>query len=225
MPLTPFTDSAIQQYAGQRRKMVEELVNRGIKDYRVMEAMSRVPRHLLVGESFQHKAYGDHPLPIGESQTISQPYVVALMTEALQLKGGERVLEIGTGSGYQTAILAELAAQVFTIERIRSIGQNAKARLEQLGYMNVVYKVFDGTYGWRDLGPYDAIILTASGPEVPPVLIEQLKDGGRLVAPVGEQDNQQLVAVVKNGARVARRTIGNCSFVRMIGKYGWPEEQ
>ena len=149
------TEQAIQAYAGQRRKMIEEQISgRGIKDLSVIEVLSRVPRHLFVNSSLQHRAYGDCPLPIGENQTISQPYIVALMTEVLQLKGGERVLEIGTGSGYQTAILAELASQVFTIERIRPLVQKTKELLEGLRYQNIVFKTFDGTYGWRDQSPF-----------------------------------------------------------------------
>lgn len=205
--------------------MIEEhLVRRGIKDLGVMEAMSRVPRHLFVQESFQHQAYGDHPLPIGENQTISQPYVVGLMTEALRLTGKERVLEIGTGSGYQTAVLAELAEQVFTIERIRSIGLAAQKRLEQLGYANIVYKVFDGTYGWRDQGPFDAILVAASAPDVPQALIEQLKDSGRLVAPIGDKTGQRMVVLTRNGTRTTQQNLGDCTFVPLIGKFGWPEE-
>ncbi|MCH8157086.1 MAG: protein-L-isoaspartate(D-aspartate) O-methyltransferase, partial [Nitrospinae bacterium] len=177
------TEQAIQACAGQRRKMIEEqLVSRGIKDLAVMEAMNRVPRHLFVNSSLQHRAYGDCPLPIGENQTISQPYIVALMTQALQLKGEERILEIGTGSGYQTAILAELSAQVFTIERIKPLAQKTKVLLERLDYMNIVFKSFDGTYGWRDQSPFDAILISASTPEIPSALIDQLVDRGRLIA-------------------------------------------
>ncbi|MFQ5451580.1 MAG: protein-L-isoaspartate(D-aspartate) O-methyltransferase [Nitrospinaceae bacterium] len=208
--------------AGQRRKMVEEqLVNRGIKDLRIMEAMDRVPRHLFVGESLQHRAYGDYPLPIGDSQTISQPYVVAMMTEALQLRDGDRVLEIGTGSGYQTAILAELAAQVFTIERIKSIAGKARRVLGELDYMNIVFKVFDGTYGWPDQAPFDAILVTACTPEIPRVLIKQLADKGRMVVPVGDLEKQKLVVLTCNGDRISQREIGQCKFVPLVGKYGW----
>ncbi len=220
------TEQAIQAYAGQRRKMIEEqLVNRGIKDLAVMEAMSRVPRHLFVNSSLQHRAYGDCPLPIGENQTISQPYIVALMTQTLQLKGEERVLEIGTGSGYQTAIMAELAAQVFTIERVKPIARKSKELLGRLGYANIVFKVFDGTYGWRDQSPFDAILVTASTPEVPSALLEQLSDRGRLIAPVGGKEDQALVVFNKSGDRLVRREIGRCKFVPLIGKFGWPEEE
>ena len=214
----------IQSYAGQRRKMVEEqLVERGINDLRLLEVVSRVPRHLFVQESLQHRAYGDTPLPIGENQTISQPYIVGAMTEALHLKGEERVLEIGTGSGYQTAIIAELCRQVFTIERLNNLSRKAQNVLESLNYMNIVFKMFDGTYGWPDQAPFDAILITASAPEIPGLLVKQLGDGGRIVAPIGEADKQKLVVLTKNGDRVSRRDLGDCKFVPLIGKYGWPQ--
>ena len=214
----------IQSYAGQRRKMVEEqLVERGINDLRLLEVVSRVPRHLFVQESLQHRAYGDTPLPIGENQTISQPYIVGAMTEALDLKGEERVLEIGTGSGYQTAIIAELCSQVFTIERLNNLSRKAQNVLESLNYMSIVFKMFDGTYGWPDQAPFDAILITASAPEIPGSLVKQLGDGGRLVAPIGEADKQKLVVLTKNGDRVSRRDLGDCKFVPLIGKYGWPQ--
>ena len=214
----------IKSYAGQRRKMVEEqLVERGINDLRLLEVVSRVPRHLFVQESLQHRAYGDTPLPIGENQTISQPYIVGAMTEALDLKGEERVLEIGTGSGYQTAIIAELCRQVFTIERLNNLSRKAQNILESLNYMNIVFKMFDGTYGWPDQAPFDAILITASAPEIPGSLVKQLGDGGRLVAPIGEADKQKLVVLTKNGDRVSRRDLGDCKFVPLIGKYGWPQ--
>ena len=215
--------NTFKQYAGHRQKMIEEIINRGIKDPRVIEAMSRVPRHLFVRDSFHHKAYGDHPLPIGESQTISQPYVVAAMSEALQLTGEERVLEIGTGSGYQTAVLSELAAQVFTIERVKSLGQQAKQLLDKLGYTHINYKIFDGTYGWQELGPYDAVVVTAAGPEVPQALIDQVKDGGRIVAPIGDDQGQELRLYTKRGKRLSMKHMGDCFFVPLIGKYGVPE--
>ncbi len=214
----------IKSYAGQRRKMVEEqLVERGINDLRLLEVVSRVPRHLFVQESLQHRAYGDTPLPIGENQTISQPYIVGAMTEALDLKGEERVLEIGTGSGYQTAIIAELCRQVFTIERLNNLSRKAQNVLESLNYMSIVFKMFDGTYGWPDQAPFDAILITASAPEIPGSLVKQLGDGGRLVAPIGEADKQKLVVLTKNGDRVSRRDLGDCKFVPLIGKYGWPQ--
>ena len=222
---TNLTDRELREFSGQRLKMVEDqLVNRGIRDLRVLEAMSRVPRHLFVAAALRHNAYGDHPLPIGGDQTISQPYTVDLMTEALRLSEGDRVLEIGTGSGYQTAVLAELAEQVFTVERIRPLGLEAQRGLHRLGYANVVFKIFDGTYGWRDQSPYDAVLITAGVPEIPKPLVDQLKDGGRLVAPVGgDPERQQLTLLTKHGGRTAARVIGDCKFVRLIGKYGWPE--
>ncbi|GJL77057.1 MAG: protein-L-isoaspartate O-methyltransferase [Nitrospinaceae bacterium] len=220
------TDRAVQSFAGQRRKMVEEqLVNREIKDLQIMEAMSRIPRHLFVHESLQHKAYGDFPLPIGDNQTISQPYVVAAMTEVLNLKKTDRVLEIGSGSGYQTALLAELAGQVFTIERIRSLGRKAQALLERLKYMNIVFKVFDGTYGWPDQAPFDAILITASTQEIPKMLVDQLGENGRLVAPVGGLEKQNLTVLVKENGRINSHEIGYCKFVPLVGKYGWPESK
>ena len=214
----------IQSCAGQRRKMVEEqLVERGVKDLRVLEAMSRVPRHLFAQESLEHRSYGDTPLPIGENQTLSQPYIVGAMTEALGLKGEERVLEIGTGSGYQTAIIAELARQVFTIERLNNLSRKAQKLLEGLSYMNIVFKMFDGTYGWPDQAPFDAILITASAREIPESLIKQLGEGGRLVAPIGEADKQKLVLLTKSGERISRQGLGDCKFVPLIGKYGWSQ--
>ena len=222
--MSRLSPEVIQSYAGQRRKMVEEqLVERGVKDLRLLEAMSRVPRHLFAQDSLQHRAYGDTPLPIGENQTLSQPYIVGAMTEALALKGEERVLEIGTGSGYQTAIIAELARQVFTIERLNNLSRKAQKILEGLNYMNIVFKMFDGTYGWPDQAPFDAILITASAREIPESLIKQLGDGGRLVAPVGETDKQKLVVLTKKGDRVSRKNLGDCKFVPLIGKYGWSQ--
>ena len=220
------TESDIQAYAGQRRKMVEkQILGRGIKDLSVMEVLSRVPRHLFVNSSLQHRAYGDCPLPIGENQTISQPYIVALMTQVLDLKGGERVLEIGTGSGYQTAILAELASHVFTIERVKPLVKKTKELLEGLKYKNIVFKTFDGTYGWRDQSPFDAILISAATPSIPKSLIEQLADKGRLVAPVGERESQDLIVLNKTGNKVMERKIGSCKFVPLIGKFAWSEEE
>ena len=223
--MSRLNSEAILSYAGQRRKMVEEqLGDRGIKDLRLLQVMSRVPRHLFTLDSLQHRAYGDTPLPIGESQTISQPYIVASMSAALGLKGHERVLEIGTGSGYQTAVVAELAVQVFTIERINALSRKAQKTLENLGYSNIVFKMFDGTYGWPDQAPFDAIIVTASAKEIPEALIKQLGEGGRLVAPAGDEGQQKLILLTKKGGRVNRKEIGDCKFVPLVGKYGWPEK-
>ena len=218
-------DRAVHSYSGQRQKMVgEQIAERGIKDLRILEAMNRIPRHLFVHETFQHKAYGDFPLPIGENQTISQPYIVAAMTEVLNLKKTDRVLEIGTGSGYQTALLAELAGQVFTIERIRSLGLKAQSLLERLNYMNIVFKVFDGTYGWPDQAPFDAILITASTQEIPKMLVDQLGEMGRLVVPVGGLDKQSLTVLTKKNGRITSQEIGYCKFVPLVGRYGWPED-
>lgn len=207
-----------------REKMVEEqIIARGIRDPRVIAAMRKVPRHLFVEEALQEQAYSDHPLPIGEKQTISQPFMVALMTEALQLTGKERVLEIGTGSGYQTAILAELAQEVYSIERIRSLALKARRLLYELGYYYVEIKIFDGTVGWPEKGPFDAILVTAGAPDIPPPLYDQLVLGGRLVIPVGDAYCQDLIRVTKTKEGQKREDLGGCRFVKLIGRYGWED--
>ena len=211
-------------YEKERVRMVDEQIAlRGVQDPRVLAAMRKVPRHEFMPEALRDRAYGDHAMPIGEGQTISQPYIVAAMTEMLELKGTERVLEIGTGSGYQAAVLAELAEKVFTVERVKSLADKARATLDRLGYRNVALKVFDGTYGWKDMGPYDAIIVTAASPDVPQPLVEQLKEGGRLVIPVGERYSQMLVKIVKTASGITRRTDIPCVFVPLIGNHGWKE--
>lgn len=208
-----------------RAKMVEEqILDRGIKDPRVLAAMKKVPRHLFVEEALQNQAYNDRPLPIGEKQTISQPYMVALMTEALELKGNERVLEIGTGSGYQTAILAELAQEVYSIERIRSLAIRARKLLYDLGYFNVEIKIFDGTLGWPEKSPFDAILVTAGSPDIPRPLYDQLSLGGKLVIPVGNTEIQDLIRVRKTAEGMKKESLGGCRFVKLIGRYGWEEE-
>lgn len=205
--------------------MVEDqIASRGIKDPRVIAAMKKVPRHHFVEEALQKQAYSDHPLPIGEKQTISQPYMVALMTEALQLNGTEKVLEIGAGSGYQTAILAELAQKVYSVERIRSLAIRARQLLYELGYFNVEIKIFDGTYGWLEKSPFEAIVVTAGAPDIPQPLIDQLADGGRLVIPVGDAFVQDLIRVTKTAEGIKKEDLGGCRFVKLIGKYGWDEE-
>ena len=205
--------------------MVEEqIVSRGIKDAKLIAAMKKIPRHLFVEEALQIQAYSDHPLPIGEKQTISQPYMVALMTEALLLSGKEKVLEIGTGSGYQTAILAELSEKVFSIERIRSLAIRARKLLYELGYFNVEIKIFDGTFGWIEERPFDAIIVTAGSPDIPQPLIDQLAMGGRLVIPVGDAFVQDLFRVTKAEEGIKKEDLGGCRFVKLIGKYGWETE-
>lgn len=200
------------------------MVARGIKDARVIAAMRKIPRHLFVEEALQNQAYSDRPLPIGEKQTISQPYMVALMSEALQLTGKEKVLEIGAGSGYQTAILAELARQVFSIERILSLTMKARMLLINLGYTNVEVKFSDGTEGWMGESPFDAIIVTAGSPDIPQPLVHQLAAGGRLVIPVGDESVQDLIRLTKTEEGIKREDLGGCRFVKLIGRHGWSEE-
>ncbi len=208
-----------------RLKMVEEqIVSRGIKDVKLISAMKKIPRHLFVEEALQNQAYSDHPLPIGEKQTISQPYMVALMTEALLLTGKEKVLEIGSGSGYQTAILAELSEKVFSIERIRSLAIRARKLVYELGYFNVEIKIFDGTFGWMEESPFDAIMVTAGSPNIPQSMIDQLAMGGRLVIPVGDAYAQDLLRVTKIEGGIKKEDLGGCRFVKLIGKYGWEDE-
>ena len=205
--------------------MVEEqIVSRGIRDAKLIAAMKKIPRHLFVEEALQNQAYNDHPLPIGEKQTISQPYMVALMTEAMLLTGKEKILEIGTGSGYQTAIIAELSEKVFSIERIRPLAIRARQLLYELGYFNVEIKIFDGTFGWMEESPFDTIIVTAGSPDIPQPLIDQLAMGGRLVIPVGDAFVQDLFRVTKTEEGIKKEDLGGCRFVKLIGKYGWETE-
>lgn len=202
--------------------MVEEqLVRRGIVDARVLDAMRKTPREKFVETALEDRAYGDHPLPIGEGQTISQPYMVALMTSLLELTGTEKVLEIGTGSGYQTAVLAELARRVCSVERIPSLAARARTTLEGLGYTNVWVRIANGSLGWPDEAPFDRILVTAAAPGAPPPLFDQLAEGGRMVLPIGDATTQTLTVVEKaNGAMRTREEAG-CIFVKLIGKYGW----
>jgi len=211
-------------YEKERNRMVDEqIVSRGVRDPRVLGAMCKVPRHEFVPEAMRAKAYGDHALPVGEGQTISQPYIVALMTELLEVKSTDRVLEIGTGSGYQAAVLSELCEKVFTIERVKTLAEKARAVLDRLGCRNVAMKVYDGTYGWKEMAPFDAIIVTAAAPDVPTALIEQLKEGGRLVIPVGDRFEQVLKKVVKSPSGLVTVTGIPCTFVPLIGAHGWKE--
>ena len=211
-------------FESARHRMVDEqLIPRGISDNRVLSAMRKVPRHLFVEEALQDRAYGDHALPIGEKQTISQPCMVALMTEALELNGSEIVLEIGTGSGYQAAILAELSRQVYSIERIPCLALRAKKVIEDLGYKNVDIKIYDGTLGWEEKSPFDGIIVTASAPDIPKSLTDQLKLGGRLAIPVGTRHFQTLIKVVKKKDGLVKMALTECVFVPLIGTYGWVE--
>jgi protein-L-isoaspartate(D-aspartate) O-methyltransferase len=205
-----------------RRRMVEEQLRaRGIHDSHVLRIMQAMPRHLFVDDTLSASAYSDHALPIGEEQTISQPYMVALMTQALDLTGNEKVLEIGTGSGYQTAILAELAERVFTIERIPAIATAARERLTALGYSNIVFRCADGTLGWREMAPFDRILITAGAPHMPSFLAEQLRPGGIAVVPVGESENQSLIKATSTPNGLTRRVLCGCTFVPLIGREGW----
>ena len=200
----------------------EQLRGRGIHDPRVLGIMGAVPRHLFVDPTFSSRAYSDHALPIGQDQTISQPFMVALMTQALNLDGGEKVLEVGTGSGYQTAILAELADRVFTVERIPEIGIAARERLAGMGYSNIIFRVGDGTVGWREMSPFDRVIVTAGAPKIPTFLEEQLRIGGCCVVPVGDSSNQSLVRVTHTEKGLSEEVLCSCTFVPLIGREGWP---
>lgn len=216
----PIIEEAIDPFAEARRRMVEEdLRGRDITDERVLEAMGRVPRHRFVDRSLWNEAYADHPLPIGEGQTISQPYVVALMTQALRLNGTERVLEIGTGSGYQAAILAEIVEEVYTVEIRERLAREAERRLQELGYTNVHVLYADGYFGWKEYAPYDAIIVTCAVNHIPPSLIDQLKDGGRLILPLGSTAYYQtLTLIYKRGDELTSEYITSVLFVPMIGE-------
>jgi protein-L-isoaspartate(D-aspartate) O-methyltransferase len=206
----------------ERDRMVDEqIARRGITDRRVLEAMRRVPRHLFVDEALRERAYGDHPLPIGEQQTISQPYIVALMTSLLELTGSEKVLEVGTGSGYQTAVLAELARRVCSIERLPALATRARAVLEGLGYTNVWVRMGNGALGWPDEAPFDRILVAAGGPGVPPPLFDQLAEGGRMVLPIGDATGQTLTVVERVGGEMRTTRRGDCMFVPLVGKYAW----
>ncbi len=208
--------------ARERQRMVEEqLVARGITDERVLAAMGRLPRQLFVQEALRERAYGDHALPIGEEQTISQPYIVALMSSLLELSGREKVLEVGTGSGYQAAVLGVLARRVCSIERLPRLAERARATLESLGIDNVWIRVGNGTLGWPDEAPFDRIVVTAGGPAVPPPLFAQLAEGGRMVLPIGDVESQTLTVVDNAGGRMRTRPHGECKFVRLVGKYAW----
>lgn len=206
----------------QRSRMVELLRTRGIKDARVLKAMSEIPRHLFVPEALSSKAYGDHALPIGDMQTISQPYMVARMTELAEVDKDSTVLEIGAGSGYQTAVLSAVAGRVFSIERISDLARTAQKNIRQLGCYNATVKWFDGTIGWSDHAPYDAILVAAGSPEVPEPLVAQLAVGGRLVIPIGNEEHQTLVRIIKTEKGVVRENHEACVFVKLIGRYGWP---
>ncbi len=212
----------MMNYERERLRMVEEqIAARGVVDGRVLAAMRKVPRHEFLPEAIRAMAYSDNALPLGEGQTISQPYMVAVMSELLALKGTERVLEIGTGSGYQAAILAELCEKVYTVERIKSLADRARMNLDRLGYQHVALKVYDGTYGWKEMAPFDAIIVTAGSPEVPVPLVDQLSPGGRMVIPVGERYGQVLLKITKTSEGTLTERSVPCVFVPLIGNHGW----
>jgi protein-L-isoaspartate(D-aspartate) O-methyltransferase len=214
----------ISDYERARKRMVEEqLVSRGINDPRVLRAMANVPRHLFLESEFWDRAYEDHPLPIGANQTISQPYMVALMAEALELKGTERVLEVGSGSGYAAAVLGELCAEVFTVEAVKELALKARALLSSLGHRNVSVLIGDGTLGWEEHAPYDAAIISAAAPCIPRPLLEQLKIPGRLVFPMGEKELQTLVRIRKDTGGIREEYLGECLFVQLKGRYGWED--
>jgi protein-L-isoaspartate(D-aspartate) O-methyltransferase len=214
----------VKEWRVERERMVkEQIIARGITDERVIDAMMRVPRHLFVDKTYYHQAYNDYPLPIGNGQTISQPYMVAAMTELLELKGNETVLEIGTGSGYQTAILALLCARVFTIERISELSLRARKILNELGFNNINFLVGDGSLGWPDFAPYDGIIVTAGAPDIPRPLIDQLAERGRMVIPIGGEYFQTLNVIKKHKGSIMRKELFECTFVPLVGKEGWKE--
>ncbi|NOZ22535.1 MAG: protein-L-isoaspartate(D-aspartate) O-methyltransferase [Planctomycetes bacterium] len=210
------------EFASERRRMVEhDLKGRGIKAPRVLTAFETVPRHRFVPEEFRCQSYDDHPITIGHGQTISQPYMVALMTQMLRLQGNERVLEIGTGSGYQTAVLAELAREVYTVERIAELSRRAGDTLDALGYENVHFRIGDGTLGWPEESPFDRILATAGAPKVPQPLLDQIAEGGWLVIPVGDAYSQTLVKAEKLKGMIVESRSTACVFVKLIGKEGW----
>jgi protein-L-isoaspartate(D-aspartate) O-methyltransferase len=211
-------------YGGYRSKLVEVLRRKGVRDLAVLRAVRMVPRHLFVPESVRHRAYDDVALPIGSGQTISQPYVQARYLELIGLTGKEKVLEIGTGSGYQTALLALLASMVFSVERVPHLAQSARAALAAAGIRNVTILVGDGTLGWRPFAPYDAILVSAASPDVPAPLVEQLADRGRMVIPLGDREAQTLTLVERVGDGVRTSTIADVRFVPLVGQFGFDEE-
>lgn len=213
------------EFENARKWMVQtQLIPRGIADKLVLDAFRKVPRHAFVPDAFADSAYNDYPLPIGGGQTISQPYMVALMTECLGLKGGERVLEIGTGSGYQMAILAEIAGEVYSVERVQKLAETAEQHLKDLGYTNCFIMTGDGTLGWQEKAPYDGIVVTAGAPKIPQSLVKQLKEGGKLVIPVDCGFGQVLTIVERHGPNFKTSEVCGCVFVPLIGKEGWPEK-
>ena len=199
-----------------------QLLDRGVRDSRVVDAMRKVPRHLFVEPALVNRAYDDDPLPIGGKQTISQPYIVGYMLQALNLKVTERILEIGTGSAYQTALLAELCVNVFSMEKLRELAVQARTRLDELSYYNVAIHVGDGSLGWSEHAPYDAIVVAAGAPRVPNPLTQQLSPGGRLIIPIGDHQSQNLKLIVRGPTGLEETDLGGCRFVKLLGRYGWP---
>ncbi len=215
-----------RKYQRLRESMVKNQIEaRGITDPNVLDAMRKVPRHLFVSDALMDQAYADHPLPIGEQQTISQPYIVAHMTQALALGPDDRVLEIGTGSGYQAAILAQIVFRVYTIETIRSLHMRARKLFDQLNYSNIVTRYGDGTNGWKDESPFDAIMVTAGAPDIPAPLVSQLDVGGRMVLPVGGRLTQEMVKLYRDEDGIHQTTLGGCRFVKLVGDYGWDKDR
>lgn len=213
-----------RKYQRLRESMVQNQIEaRGITDSSVLAAMRRVPRHMFVSEALMDQAYADHPLPIGEQQTISQPYIVAHMTQALQVDPADRVLEIGTGSGYQAAVLAEIAYRVYTIEKKRNLYIRARKIFDRLQYTNIVTRYSDGTMGWREESPFDAILVTAGAPEIPGTLVDQLGMGGRMVIPVGQSFSQELIKLYRDEQGIHQTRLGGCRFVKLVGEHGWSE--
>ena len=210
------------KYERQRQEMVKRQIEaRGVTDPKVLAAMYKVPRHLFVSDALRDQAYGDFPLPIGEQQTISQPYIVAEMTQALQPGKDDRILEIGTGSGYQAAILAEIVFRVYTIEKIYPLYTKSRKLFDKLHYHNIVTKYSDGTSGWEDESPFDGIIVTAGSPVIPEPLVSQLAVGGRMVIPVGDLYSQELIKLYKDEHGIRKTNLGGCRFVKLVGEYGW----
>jgi protein-L-isoaspartate(D-aspartate) O-methyltransferase len=210
-----------RQYGGARTRLLDELRRNGVRDLAVLRAFDLTPRHLFVPTGVQHRAYEDTPLPIGNGQTISQPSVHARYLELLAFTGSEKVLEVGTGSGYQTILLAHLAARVFSVERIAPLLDRARAVIRECGVSNVSLMLGDGTYGWKSFAPYDAILVSAASPGVPQPLVEQLADGGRMLVPVGGRDEQRLVLITRDGDSLARRELDPVRFVPLLGDHGW----
>ena len=212
-----------RQYGGARTRLLDELRLKGVRDLAVLRAFDLTPRHLFVPTAVQHRAYDDTPLPIGKSQTISQPSVHARYLELLAFRGSEKVLEVGTGSGYQTILLAHLAERVFSVERIAPLLDRAREVIRECGVSNVSLMLGDGTYGWKAFAPYDAILVSAASPDVPQPLVDQLADGGRMLVPVGGRDEQRLVLITRNGASLARKELDPVRFVPLLGDHGWTE--